>query len=169
MSAETKTTKAYTHAASVPAEAHKILGPAAKVGRFALHFLEMMIAMMVGMPFFFMLRDQVPAASTYTAIFVRGTVMYDLAMDIFMAVPMVIWMIVRGHGWRHSAEMAFAMSAPVVAVITLRLLGFDASWLRQAGYWGMFVGMLIAMLYRRDHYAGKGGHSAHDHSMHATH
>jgi len=127
---------------------------------------------MVGMPFFFMLRDVIPASSSYPAVFVRGTILFDLAMVVVMTVPMVAWMIVRGHGWRHSAEMAFAMSAPMAVVIALRLLaGSDIylPWLRQVGYNGMFLGMLIAMLYRRDHYTGKVGHSAHDHSVHATH
>ncbi len=151
MTAETKTTNAPVDTASIPAHDHNILSSAAKWGRFALHFLEMTVAMMVGMPFLFMLRNKVPAASPYAAIFVRGTVLYDLAMIIVMVVPMVARMIVRRHGWRHSAEMAFAMSAPMVAVIALRLLGADASWLRQVGYSGMFLGMLLAMLYRRDH------------------
>ena len=65
--------------------------------------------------------------------------------------------------WRHSVEMALAMSAPMVAVIAVRLLGAGASqeWLIQVGYLGMFLGMLIAMLYRRDHYTGKAHHSGH--------
>ena len=166
MATEIKTTKTHIHTASIPAQDHKIRSFAAKVGRFTLHFLEMMLAMMVGMPILFSLRNLIPASSIYTAIFVRGTNLYDLARIVFMTVTMVAWMIVRGHGWRHSAEMAFAMSAPVAAVIALRLLGVGASqeWLIQAGYLGMFLGMLIAMLYRRDHYTGKA-----DHSAHATH
>ncbi len=172
MTTEIKTTKAHIHTASIPVQDHKIRPSAAKVGRFSLHFLEMVVAMMVGMPFFFMLRNQIPASSIYAAAFVRGTILFDLAMVIVMTVPMVVWMIVRGHGWRHSAEMAFAMNAPMVAVIALHLLvGSDGylPWLRQVGYNGMFLGMLIAMLYRRDHYTGKAGHSVHDHSVHAAH
>ena len=172
MTTETKTTKAHIHTASIPVQAHKIRSSTAKVARFGLHFLEMVVAMMVGMPFFFMLRNVIPASSSYMAVFVRGTILFDLAMVVVMTVPMVAWMIMRGHGWRHSAEMAFAMSAPMVAVIALRLLVASDTylpWLRQVGYNGMFLGMLIAMLYRRDHYTGKASHSVHDHSVHATH
>jgi hypothetical protein len=172
MTTEIKTTKAHIHTASIPVQDHKIRSSAAKVARFGLHYLEMVMAMMVGMPFFFMLRNVIPASSGYTAVFVRGTILFDLAMVVVMTVPMVAWMIVRGHGWRHSAEMAFAMSAPMIVVITLRLLvGSDTylPWFRQVGYNGMFLGMLIAMLYRRDHYTGKADHSAHDHSVHAIH
>jgi hypothetical protein len=84
-------------------------------------------------------------------------------MGVFMTVPMVIWMIVRGHGWRHSAEMAFAMVAPVAATIGLSLLGVGESqpWISKVSHLGMLLGMLIAMLYRRDHYTGKAHHSGH--------
>jgi hypothetical protein len=161
MTMKSKTIIDYINTASMPTQDHKIRSLAAKVGRFTLHFLEMMLAMMVGMPILFSLRNLIPASSVYTAIYVRGTNLYDLARIVFMVVPMVAWMIVRGHGWRHSAEMAFAMSAPLAAVIALRLLGVGASqeWLIQAGYLGMFLGMLFAMLYRRDHYMGKADHS----------
>ena len=170
MTTEIKTTRAHIYTASIPAQDHKIRSSAAKAGRFTLHFLEMMLAMMVGMPVFFMLRNQIPASSIYAAAFVRGTNLYDMAMGVFMTVPMVAWMVVRGHGWRHSAEMAFAMFASVAAVIGLRLLGADVKqlWISKVSHIGMLLGMLIAMLYRRDHYTGKAGHSAHDHSVHAT-
>lgn len=172
MTTETKTTNVHIHTENTPVQDHKIHSSAVKVARFSLHYLEMVVAMMVGMPFFFMLRNVIPASSSYAAVLVRGTILFDLAMVVVMTVPMVAWMIVRGHGWRHSAEMAFAMSAPMVAVIALRaLVGSDTylPWLRQVGYNGMFLGMLIAMLYRRDHYTGKAHNSAHNHSAHATH
>ena len=80
-----------------------------------------------------------------------------------MTVPMVAWMIVRGHGWSHSAVMAIAMLAPVAVIIVLRLLGAESTlpWLADASHPAMFFTMFIAMLYRRDHYTGKGIHSAH--------
>ena len=133
---------------------------ASKVGRFLLHLLEMLLAMMVGMVIFHMLDSLIPASSSYAAAFASGTNLYDLAMGVFMTVPMVAWMIVRGHGWRHSAEMAFAMFTPAAAIIVLRLLGADASlpWLADASHVAMLPAMIIAMLYRRDHYTGKAGH-----------
>ncbi len=151
--------------ARLPMQGHQMLASASKVGHFLLHLLEMSVAMMVGMPILFMLRNLIPATSSYAAAFKSGTILSELAMAIFMTVPMVVWMIVRGHGWRHSAEMGFAMFAPVAVVLVLRLMGVDdyLPWLRNAGHLGMFLGMLIAMLYRRDHYTG-----ASSHSMHAT-
>ena len=161
MTTEIKTTM--DHIASVPMHDHQIRNPAAKVGRFSLHLLEMLLAMMAGMPILSMLRNLIPASSSVAAAFKSGTISYSITMTVFMTVPMVAWMIVRGHGWRHSAEMAFAMSVPVAMAICLRLLGVGGSqlWLVGVSHLGMLLGMLIAMLYRRDHYTGKAHHVAH--------
>ncbi len=169
MSIERKTIVGLINIPGIPVLGHPIRNAALKVGRFILHFLEMTLAMMVGMPIFSMLRKLIPATSSYAGAFKSGTILFDLSMTVFMTVPMVAWMIVRKHGWRHSAEMAFGMFAPVGVIIVLRLLGADASlpWLSKASHIGMFLGMLSAMLYRSDHYTGKADHSAHTHSAHA--
>ncbi|HLO30020.1 MAG TPA: hypothetical protein VK249_12835 [Anaerolineales bacterium] len=163
MTTEIQTTKAHIHTASIPAQDHKIRSSAAKLGSFSLHFLEMLLAMMVGMPILFSLRRVIPASTSYSAAFVPGTNLHDVAMVVFMVIPMLIWMVVRGHGWRHSAEMAFAMSVPVAVAICLRALGVGGSqpWLVGVSHLGMLLGMLTAMLYRRDHYTGKAHHVAH--------
>ena len=151
------------HIASAPMHDHQSRTSAAKAGRFSLHLLEMLLAMMAGMPILSMLRNLIPPSSIFAAAFKSGTILYSLTMAVFMTVPMVAWMIVRGHGWRHSAEMAFAMLTPVAAIIVLRLLGADANlpWLVKASHLAMFLGMIIAMLSRHDHYTGKARHSAH--------
>ncbi len=148
---------------TMPTQVRPVLNSVFKVGRFILHFLEMTAAMMVGMPILSMLRNLIPATSSYAAAFKSGTILSELAMAIAMTVPMVAWMIVRRHGWRHSAEMGFAMFGPVAAVVLLRLLGADAylPWLPNASHPAMFLGMIVAMLYRRDHYTGSASHSAH--------
>jgi len=163
MAIEPKTTMDFINTASIQVPDHRIRNSALKAGRFILHFLEMTLAMMAGMPIFSLLRNLIPASSSYVAAFKSGTILYDLAMAVFMTVPMVAWMIVRRHGWRHSAQMGFAMFAPVAVVNVLRLLGADAylPWLSKASHLGMFLGMMVAMLYRRDHYTGTAGHAAH--------
>lgn len=163
MTTEIKTTMDHINTAGIQVRDHRIRNYAAKVGRFGLHLLEMLLAMMVGMPILSMVRNLIPASSIYAAAFKSGTNLYGLTMAIFMTFPMIAWMIVRGHGWRHSVEMGFAMLAPVAATIVLRLLGAYAylPWLASASHWAMFLGMIIAMLYRRDHYTGKTVHSAH--------
>ncbi len=163
MAIERKTTIDFFNTTSIPVQDHPIRGSVLKAGRFILHFLEMIVAMMVGMPIFFMLRNLVPASSPYAAAFKSGTILFDLVMTVFMTIPMVTWMIVRRHGWRHSVEMAIGMSTPVAVIDALRLLGAGAylPWLSKASHLAMFLGMLTVMLYHRDHYTGNAGHSAH--------
>ena len=149
--------------ASIPAQHHRIRTSVSKAGRFSLHLLEMLLAMMAGMVALSFLGDLIPAHSSLYFAFRSGTNLYELAMVVSMTVPMVAWMIVRGHGRRHSAEMAFAMFAPVAVIIVLRVLKADTylPWLADIGHMASFVGMIAAMLYRRDHYMSKAGHSAH--------
>lgn len=163
MTITSKTAMDHIFTTGTQAHEHRIRDTVRKVGRFILHLLEMLLAMLAGMPIFYLLGNLIPASSSYSAAFQSGTNLYDLAHAVFMTVPMVAWMIVRGHGGRHSVEMAFAMLAPVAASIVLRLLGGDSylPWLADASHPAMFLGMLIAMLYRREHYAGKASHSAH--------
>ena len=162
-SIETTITLDHVKTDDTHAHDHRIRNSASKVGRFIRHFLEMLLAMMAGMAILNLLGNLIPASSSYAAAFRSGTNLYAIMMAVFMTVPMVAWMIVRGHGWRHSAQMAFAMFAPVAVTTVLRLLGADAylPWLGNASHMGMFLGMLIVMLYRREHYTGKAGHSAH--------
>src|SRR5512141_1949235 len=87
-----------------------------KVGRFLLHLLEMLLAMIAGMGLFHWLASLVPASSPLAAVGEPGTDLHAIGMNLFMVVPMLAWMIVRGHGWRHSAEMGVAMLAPIVLV-----------------------------------------------------
>ncbi len=163
MTAEISSTIPHIHTASIPMTGNRIRSTASQVGRFSLHFLEMVVAMMVGMPILFLVRNLIPASSGLAAAFKSGTISYSITMTVFMTLPMVAWMIVRGHGWRHSVEMAIAMIAPVAVAAMLSLLGATAylPWLGSASHFGMFLGMLIVMLYRRDHYTGKANHSAH--------
>ncbi len=163
MTTEIKSAVPHMHTVSIPMTDNRIRSTASQVGRFSLHFLEMVVAMMVGMPVLFLVRNLIPASSSLAAAFKSGTISYSITMTVFMTLPMVAWMILRGHGWRHSVEMAIAMVAPIAVTTVLSLLGAAAylPWLGNASHFGMFFGMLIVMLYRRDHYTGKANHSAH--------
>ena len=136
---------------------------ALKVGRFLWDYAEMLLAMGVGGFFFSLLLRQMPESSSYAAVFARGTYLRAIVSSLFMTVPMVAWMIVRGHGWRHSWEMTGAMLAPVAAIIVLRMLGADTflPWLAKINCPAMDLAMLVYMLYHRDYYTGRAGHSAH--------
>jgi hypothetical protein len=134
-----------------------------KVGRFLLHLLEMLLAMEAGMVVFHLLANQIPATSSLATVADRETILHKVMMDVFMTVPMLAWMILRGHGWRHSLEMGVAMLAPIAAINLLCSLGVVEylPWLAKASGPAMYLGMLAAMLYRRNHYTVKASHSRH--------
>lgn len=134
-----------------------------KVGRFVWHLLEMVLAMQVGGLLFLVLIRVIPESSSFAPALARGTLSRPIVSGILMTLPMVAWMIFRGHGWRHSLEMAAAMLAPIAAILAMRILGADAylPWLAKLSCPSMYPAMLAAMLYRRDHYTGQAGHSAH--------
>jgi hypothetical protein len=116
--------------------------------RFVLHFGEMVLAMMAGMLVYMPLEGLVP------------TSWQQIGMALFMAAPMVAWMRIRGHGWRHGFEMALAMLVPWAAVAGLVALGATnvLPWLAHASDPAMYLGMLGIMLVRREHYAHGGAH-----------
>jgi hypothetical protein len=76
-------------------------------------------------------------------------------MNLFMIVPMVLWMRLRGCTWREGAEMAAAMVVPPACVLLLCTVGLTdvVPWFT-TGLTGpaMFGGMLAIMLYRREMY-----------------
>lgn len=121
-------------------------------GRFTLHFVEMSLAMAAGMVVFHALAG----AGGHEPVRDASSLLEQVGMMVAMTVPMVGWMRVRGHGWRHGAEMTVGMLAPVVVVDLLLLAGAATTlpWLQQAAGPGMVLGMLAAMLLRRGHYAG---------------
>ena len=82
---------------------------------FIRHYVEMVIAMFVGMAVLYM-----PAELALNAIGSSWDELSDalmfLGMAATMTVPMVAWMIYRGHGGRADGEMAAAMFLPTFAV-----------------------------------------------------
>jgi len=116
---------------------------------FVLRFVEMSIAMFVGMMLFMAIPGvmQLPKA------------LHLLGMALGMTLPMIGWMRLRGHGWRHGIEMSLGMLLPWAAVLALVALGAATAvpWLEQAEGPAMFLGMLGVMLLRPGHY----GHAHH--------
>lgn len=110
-----------------------------RVGRFALHFAEMWLAMMAGM---FVFHALAPEAMTGA--------LHQVGMAVAMTVPMVAWMRVRGHGWRYGIEMALGMLVPWVVVSELATTGIGTvlPWLAEADGAAMLLGMLGVMLVR---------------------
>jgi len=121
---------------------------ALSAGRFVLHFVEMALAMNLGMLLFM----AVPGVMALPPF------LHQLGMAVSMTVPMLAWMRIRGHGWRHGVEMAAGMLVPWAAVLGLVALGAANAlpWLGGAAGPAMYLGMLGIMLVRREHYAHGG-------------
>jgi transcriptional regulator GlxA family with amidase domain len=136
-----------------------------RVARFGLHFVEMAVAMELGMLAMGALNALALEPAGFRYLTPSHLETHLLAMGFAMAAPMVAWMRLRGHGWRHGAEMAAAMVAPAAAAIALNAAGllartemmaFSTTW--------MWVAMVGVMLFRWQHYSG----GAHAHRAPAT-
>ena len=73
----------------IASPALRLRSRALSVARFVLHYGEMVLAMYVGMLIYMPLEGLVPSS------------LQQIGMALFMAWPMVVWMRIRGHAWRH--------------------------------------------------------------------
>jgi hypothetical protein len=132
--------------------------------KFARHYLEMVVAMLLGM---FILGG--------IAALLLGQVGVDtgdwhtdapalmlLEMAFTMSVSMVAWMRYRGHGWAPCWEMTASMFLPTFAAIALLAVELveDGGTLMLIQHVVMFPAMLGVMLLRRDEYTGHRRHAA---------
>jgi uncharacterized membrane protein YhaH (DUF805 family) len=124
---------------------------------FIRHYLEMVAAMFLGMVVL-----GVPAEAGLRMIGTSTSVLQDdapavalLGMAVIMTVPMVGWMVYRGHGRRANAEMAASMFIPTFGVIGLMASGMvsDFMSLMMLEHVVMLPSMLAAMLLRPQEYS----------------
>jgi hypothetical protein len=141
------------------------------MGRFLWHLAEMVLAMMIGMALYGAVRALLNPTAFADVLREHLDVRY-LAMAGFMAVPMVVLMRYRGHGWARTMEMVGAMVMPVAAACLLWRFGVGAvvpalstEALGTSSHIAMYAGMLLAMLYRFGDYAHAGKHVHHGQSM----
>jgi flagellar biosynthetic protein FliP len=123
-------------------------------GRFARHYLEMVIAMFVGMGVLWPVWLGLFWLSGQSQLADRTDV-DAITMAIDMCVAMAAWMRFRGHAWRPILEMSAAMVLPFVVLLVPYWYGaVGREAVMTVGHSAMFVTMLLAMLWRRDEYAG---------------
>lgn len=120
--------------------------------RFVVHYLEMVVAMILGMvvlyPLWTLATGDVAADS-----WIHRTDVDSLVMATTMAVPMAAWMHFRGHSAAPVIEMSLAMYAGFVVLFPLLWLGMlGSATVTTVGHVLMFVFMFAAMLLRRDEY-----------------
>jgi hypothetical protein len=118
----------------------------------ARHYLEMVVAMFVGMAVFgglfagvvALLGLDVELSPTVTA----------LKMAVDMALGMVVWMRYRGHAWSGTLEMAGVMLVAPVALLPLVWAGaLDGDGLMMIEHVAMFPLMYLVMVRRHHEYA----------------
>ncbi|UOX91329.1 hypothetical protein MUY14_12140 [Amycolatopsis sp. FBCC-B4732] len=115
-----------------------------KLARFAGHYVEMVVAMLVGM---------VALAPLWPSAWLERADVEALVMATDMTVAMVLAMALRRHSWPRIAEMAAAMYLPFVALLVPYWLGaLSGTALMVAGHVLMVPLMLAAMVWRRAEY-----------------
>jgi hypothetical protein len=135
-----------------------------RVRHFIRHYLEMLVAMFLGMGVL-----GVPAVLALESVGVTYSELQDdapalliVGMAATMTVPMVGWMRYRGHGWPACADMTAAMLVPTAGILALLWSGVmtDVGMLLMIEHTVMPPLMLVAMLLRRDEYTGAAHHRA---------
>lgn len=117
--------------------------------RFIRHYLEMVVAMFVGMGVFAPLWRLVLGSTALERTDVMATTM---ATD--MVIGMSLWMWFRGHRAAPIVEMAVAMYLPfAVLLVPLWLDAISGAFLMIAGHVLMLGTMLLAMVLRRNEYS----------------
>jgi hypothetical protein len=133
------------------------------VVHFVRHYLEMVVAMFVGMVALGMpLAALLGAAGIDVSAWqTDARELLLIGMAVTMSVPMAAWMRYRGHGWAPVWEMTASMFAPSFAAIALLWGGMvdDSDALLLIQHVGMLPSMLAVMLFRLDEYTGHGGHA----------
>jgi flagellar biosynthetic protein FliP len=124
----------------------------ARWSHFVRHYLEMVVAMFVGMAALWGLGEVAAAITGLEYSLTPEVAALKMAFD--MSVGMAAWMRFRGHGWAGTAEMVAAMFAPAIALIPLSWLDvISAESLMLATHILMLPLMFVVMLRRWAEYA----------------
>jgi flagellar biosynthetic protein FliP len=123
---------------------------------FLRHYAEMVLAMFLGMAIL-----GIPVDRVMDSAGAGSDAFMFLGMATTMTVPMVGWMIYRGHGWRANAEMSASMYVPTFAVIGLLTSGIltDIGVLMVAEHVVMLLAMAGVMLLSPEEYIHHHGHA----------
>ncbi len=115
----------------------------------ARHYVEMVLAMLVGMVALGAARSALGLSVAFEAR--PGTAYLLMAVD--MSVAMAAWMRFRGHGWAGTLEMCAAMFVPLALLPLVRAAALSPRGFMSAAHVVMLVAMLVALLHRRSEYA----------------
>jgi hypothetical protein len=127
---------------------------------FVRHYLEMVVAMLLGMAVLGL--PLYAVGSGWHELAIESPAVGFLGMATSMTVPMVGWMLYRGHGRRANLEMSASMFVPTLAVIGLTWADVitDTGALMTIEHVAMFVAMAAVMLLRPAEYIHRHGVAA---------
>ena len=126
--------------------------------RFTLHYVEMVVAMVVGMVVLGPLEILVLNAAGWSSVLNHAGV-DGLMMATNMTVAMAGWMRFRGHTRAPIIERSAAMYVPfLLLLVPLRQELITEDTFVLGGHVLMLFGMLLAMLLRLEEYTGHPGH-----------
>lgn len=123
--------------------------PGRRTGVLVRHYLEMVVAMFVGMIALGSLRDLVGLDVVFAE---RPGASYAL-MATDMAIGMAAWMRFRGHGWGCTLEMCAAMYVPLLLLPLVWGGVMGAMTFMVVSHVLMMVAMLAVVLRRADEIA----------------
>jgi hypothetical protein len=125
-----------------------------RIPPFWLHLVEMVAAMGVGMAAGMRVYVAVAGLSSTDQAYRLYPAQSVSAMAISMTLPMIGWMLLRGHGRRNSAEMAAAMLLPAIPFVILCSLHVLMGGTSAGVYMVLStLAMISLMVYRRDAYS----------------
>jgi cytochrome bd-type quinol oxidase subunit 2 len=125
-------------------------------GRFARHYAEMSLVMVIGMivavTTFMYVLNIADERIKWEEVLTKYPAQALLAVAIGMSVPMIPWMRWRGHSKKSAYEMAIVMAVPAIPFICLALLDIVEG--AQCGLYCIvgFAAMFVLMLLRRNEY-----------------
>ena len=121
------------------------------------HYAEMIVAMFLGMAVLGLAARVALGAMgiDWAGVIDDAPALMFLGMATTMTLPMVGWMLYRGHGWRANTEMSASMFVPTFAVVGALWadLVTDLGMLMIVEHIAMLAAMAAVMLLRPAEYA----------------
>ena len=120
---------------------------------FARHYLEMVVVMFVGMGLLALPARWAWAGAGLDTADTAGML---IRMGVTMTLPMIPWMLWRGHGMRPTLEMAGAMIVPTLGAVVLLAAGAltGVGLLMTVEHVAMLIAMFAVMAARPEEYSG---------------
>jgi hypothetical protein len=120
---------------------------------FARHYVEMVVVMFVGMGLLALPARWAWAGAGLDTADTAGML---IRMGVTMTLPMIPWMLWRGHGMRPTLEMGGAMIVPTLGAVALLAAGAvtGVGLLMTVEHVAMLIAMFAVMAARPEEYSG---------------